>query len=104
MYCAKSCFLLESLTKELAELGALLNGDETVVFCNEAQPPSHLWTQTGIKLQVKNGAGGRKWLGCILSVEKAGRRTLGFNHQCKLLPTAILCDRNVPVKWPAEIF
>ena len=44
---AKSCFLLESLTKELAELGALLNGDETVVFCNEAQPPSHLMDTDG---------------------------------------------------------
>ena len=90
MYCAKSCFLLESSTQELAELGLLLNGDKTVVLTNEAQPPSHLWTQTGIKLQVKNGAGGRKWLGCILSVGKAGRRTSGFNHQCKLLPKSSL--------------
>ena len=90
MYCAKSCFLLESLTQELAELGLLLNGDKTVVLTNEAQSPSHLWTQTGIKLQVKNGAGGRKWLGCILSVGKAGRRTSGFNHQCKLLPKSSL--------------
>ena len=39
-------FLLESLMKEFAEVGPLLNGDKTVVLTNGAQPLSHLWTQT----------------------------------------------------------
>ena len=45
-------FLLENLMHEFAEVGLLLNGEKTVVSTNDAQPPSHLWTQTGVKLQV----------------------------------------------------
>ena len=81
----EALFLLESLMQEFAEVGLLLNGDngdKTVVLTNEARPPSHLWTQTGIKLQVKNGSGGHKWFGCILGVGKAGRTTT----TCRLLP------------------
>ena len=69
-----------------------------------APPMSHLWTQTGIKLQVKNGSGGHKWLGCILGVGKAGRTTLDTNHHLQVVSKTfsankrILCDRNVPVK------
>ena len=88
--------------QEFQEVGLLLNGDKTVVLPNEAQPPSHLWTQTGIKLQVKNGSGGgHKWLGCILRVGKAGRTTLDVNHHLQAASKAffanktIFCDRTV---------
>ena len=89
---------------EFAEVGLLLNGEKTVVLTNEAQPPSHLWTQTGIKLQVKNGSGGHKWLGCILGVGKAGRTTLDLTYHLQAASKAffanrnILCDQNVRVK------
>ena len=89
---------------EFAEVGLLLNGEKTVVLTNEAQPPSHLWTQTGIKLQVKNRSGGHKWLGCILGVGKAGRTTLELTYHLQAASRAffanrnILCDQNVPVK------
>ena len=53
----KTIFPLESLMKDFAEAFFSLNGDKTVVLTNEAQPPSHLWTHTGIKLQVKNWSG-----------------------------------------------
>ena len=85
-------------------LAAVLAGFCTVVLTNEAQPPSHLWTQTGIKLQVKNGSGGHKWLGCILGVGKAGRTTLDLTHHLQAASKAffanrnILCDQKVPVK------
>ena len=92
----------------LAEPSMLFHGQswllKTVVLTNEAQPPSHLWTQTGIKLQVKNGSGGHKWLGCILGVGKAGRTTLDLTHHLQAASKAffanknILCDQNVPVK------
>ena len=74
------------------------------MLTNEAQPPSHLWTQTGMKLQVKNGSGGHKWLGCILGVGKAGRTTLDLTYHLQAASKAffanrnILCDQNVPVK------
>ena len=90
--------------QEFEEVGLLLNGDKTVVLTNEAQPPSHLWTPTGVKLQVKNGSGGHKWLGCILGVGKAGRTSLDINHHLQAASKAffankgILCDRTVPVK------
>ena len=58
----EAIFLLESLAQEFAEVSLLLNGDKTVVLISDAQPPSHLWTQTGIKLQVKNGSRGHTWL------------------------------------------
>ena len=88
----------------------LLDGDKTVVLTNEPEPPSDLCTQTGIKLQVKNGSGGHKWLGCILGVGKAGRTTLDSNHHLQPASNAffankrILCDRNVPVKDPLTYF
>ena len=82
----EAVFLLENLMQEFEEVGLLLNGDKTVVLTNEAQPPSHLWTRTGIKLQVKNGSGGNKWLGCILGVGKAGRTLLEPTTTCRLLP------------------
>ena len=100
----EALFLLENLMQEFEEVGLLLNGDKKVVLTNEAQPPSHLWTRTGIKLQVKNGSGGHKWLGCILGVGKAGRTTLDINHHLQAASKAffanktILCDRTVPVK------
>ena len=99
----EALFLLETFVHEFAEVGLLLNGEKTVVLTNEAQPPSHLWTQTGIKLQVKNGSGGHKWLGCILGVGKAGRTTLDLTHHLQAASRAffanrnILCDQNVPV-------
>ena len=46
----------------------------------KAKSPSHFWTQTGIKLQVRNEFGGHKWLGCILGVRKVGNMTLDINH------------------------
>ena len=85
-------------------MGLLLNGEKTVVLTNEAQPPSHLWTRTGIKLHVKNGSGGHKWLGCILGVGKAGKTTVDLNHHLQAASKAFfankanLCDRNVHVK------
>ena len=90
--------------QEFEKVGLLLSGHKTVVLTNEAQPPSHLWTQTGIKLQVKNGSGGHTWLGCILGVGKAGRTTLDINHHLQsaskafLANKTILCDRTAPVK------
>ena len=90
--------------KKKKEVGLLLNGDRTVVLTNEARPPSHLWTHTGIKLQVKNGPGGHKWLGCILGVGKAGRTNLDVAHHLEAASKAffanktILCERTVPVK------
>ena len=106
----EALFLLESLMQEFEDVGLLLNGDKTVVLTNEAQPPSHLWTRTGIKLQVKNGSGGHKWLGCILGVGKAGRTTLDINHPLQAASKAffanktILCDRTVPVKARLRYF
>ena len=100
----EALFLLETLMHEFAEVGLLLNGKKTVVLTNKAQPPSHLWTQTGIKLQVKNGSGGHKWLGCILGVGNAGRTTLDLTYHLQAVSKAffanrnILCDQNVPVK------
>ena len=100
----EALFLLETLMHEFAEVGLLLNGEKTVVITNEAQPPSHLWTQTGMKLKVKNGFGGHKWLGCILGVGKAGRTTLDLTYHLQAASKAffanrnILCDQNVPVK------
>ena len=100
----ETIFLLESLLQEFAEAGLLLNSEKTVVLTNEAQPPSHLWTRTGIKLHVKNESGGHKWLGCILGVGKAGRTTVDLNHHLQAASKAffanktILCDRNVHVK------
>ena len=57
-------YFLHVLMHEFAEVGPFLGGENTVVLTNAAQPPSHLWTQTGVKLQVKNGSGrlvGRRW-------------------------------------------
>ena len=87
-----------------------LKGGKTIVLANEAQPASHFWAQTGIKLQVKNGSGGYKWLGCILGVGKAGRTTLDINHDLQAASKAffvnkrILCDRTVPVNDRLEYF
>ena len=109
----EALFLLETLMHEFAEVGLFLNGEKTVVLTNEAQPPLHLWTHTGIKLQVKNGSGGHKWLGCILGVGKAGRTTLDLTHHLQASSKAffanrnILCDQNVPVRdrlRMAEVF
>ena len=100
----ETVFLLESLLQEFAAVGLLLNGEKTVASTNEAQPPSHLWTRTGIKLHVKNGSGGHKWFGCILGVGKARKTTVDLNHHLQAASKAffankaILCDRNVHVK------
>ena len=47
----ETVLLLKNLVHEFAEVGLLLNGGKTVVLTNEAQPQSHLWTHTGIKLK-----------------------------------------------------
>ena len=86
----KTIFPLESLMKDFAEVFFSLNGDKTVVLTNEAQPPSHLWTHTGIKLQVKNWSGVHKYLGCILCVGKAGRSCLACLLAC-LFHCFIVC-------------
>ena len=59
----------------------------------KAQLPSHLWTQTGIKLQVKNCSGGHKGLGCILSVGKAGGATLDTNHHLQAACKAFFANK-----------
>ena len=88
----------------------MLNGDKTVVLTNDDEAPSHLWTQTGIKLQVKNGSGGHICLGRILGVGKAGRTTLDLTHHLQGASKAfsanktIFCDRNVPVKGRLRYF
>ena len=74
---------------EFAEVGLVLNDDKTVVLTNEAQPKSHLWTPTGIKLQVQNGSGGHKWFGCTLGVGKAGRTMLDLTHHVEAVPIKI---------------
>ena len=48
----EALFLLETLMHEFAEVDLLLNGGKTAVLTNEAKPPSHLWTQTGIKISA----------------------------------------------------
>ena len=53
----ETLFLLENLMHEFAKVGPFLGGEKTVVLTNAAQPPSHLGTQTGVKLQVKNRSG-----------------------------------------------
>ena len=106
----ETIFLLENLMQEFEEVGLLLNGEKTVVLTNEAQPPSHLWTRTGIKLHVKNGSGGHKWLGCILGVGRAGRTTVDLNRHLQAASKAffankaILCDRDVRVKGRLRYF
>ncbi len=80
----ETIFLLESLAQEFAEVSLLLNGDKTVVLTIDAQPPSHLGTHTGIKLQVKNGSRGHTWLGCIVGVGTAGRTTFDTNHHLQV--------------------
>ena len=106
----ETIFLFESLMQEFAEVGLLLNGGKTVVLTNELQPPSHLRTRTGIKLQVKNASGGHKWLGCILGFGKAGNTTVDLNHHLPAASKAfcankaILCDRNVHVKDRLRFF
>ena len=67
------------------------------LFTDEAQPPSHLWTQTGIELQVQNGSGGHKWFGCILGVGKAGRTTLDLTHQLEDVPPPSLLIKKTSV-------
>ena len=90
----ETIFLLESLLQEFAEVGPLLNGETTVVLTNEVQPPSHLWTRTGIKLHVKNGSSGHKWLGCILGVRKAGKTTVDLNHHLQAASKAFLLPKH----------
>ena len=90
----ETIFLLESLLQELAEVSLLLNGGKTVVLPNEAQPPSHLWTRTGIKLKlrVKNGSGGHKWLECILGAGKARNTTVDLNHHLRAASNAFFAN------------
>ena len=93
----ETIFLLESLLQEFVEVCFLLNSEKTVVLTNEAQPPSHLWTRTGIKLHVKNESGGHKWLGCILGVGKAGRTTVDLNHHLQAASKAFFAKKQSSV-------
>ena len=92
-------FLLESLMQEFEEVGLLLNGSKAVVLTNEAQPPSHLWTQTNIKLQVQNGSGEHK---CRMHTRCRGSWRDEFGHQppragCSQKPSLLIKQSSVTV-------
>ena len=55
--------------------------------------PSHLWTETGINLQMKNRSGGHISVGCIFGVGKAGRTSPDPNHDLETASKAFLANK-----------
>ena len=80
--------------QKFAKVGLLLDGAKTVVLTNEAQPPTNLWTQTGIKFQVREG-----WKDDV-----GPRSPLAIVSTTFFASETILCEQNVFVKGRLENF
>ena len=92
--------MLDELVTSLGKVGLKVNAAKTDVLTTQARPRKILTTRVGLEIGVLDQSSSHKWLGCMLSTARVGKRHDDVDHQLQSAALAFHFHNGFSVtKW-----